>query len=93
MKIKVPAKTVEACDICQRQVGGGLLSKCVVCGKEYCHICEAIMCGCIHQPKICEHCGANEKVKSVVQRFAKPILTLILKRDTAMRRSAHRTIS
>ena len=88
MKIKIPAKTVEACDICGDPKGGGLLTKCVICGKEYCYTCEAIMCGCIHQPQICKKCGDNEKVKATVDRFAKPIMAVLRKRDTAMRRHA-----
>lgn len=79
MKIKVPSKTVEACDICERQCAGSLLTKCVICGKEYCHICEAIMCGCIHQPDVCKKCAAHDAVKATVERFA-PLLTGLLKR-------------
>lgn len=88
MKIKLAAKTVEACDICERQYAGSLLTKCIICKKEYCHCCEAIMCGCIHQPQICKKCGDNEKVRATVDRFADPIVAVLRKRDTALRRHA-----
>lgn len=86
MKLKIPATTVEACDICGQAKGGGLLTRCVVCRKEYCYTCEAIMCGCIHQPEICKPCGENAKVRAVVDRFTKPLMDILRKRDAAMRR-------
>lgn len=87
MKIKIPAKEIEACDICGRD-GNGCLTTCVVCGKRYCfRICEAIMVGCVHQPNVCKECGRNEKVEAVVEQYAKPLWALLKKRDAAMKRA------
>jgi hypothetical protein len=84
MKIKVPSKTVEVCDICQRQTGG-VLTKCVVCYKEYCHLCEAIMAGCVHQPDVCKECAEHPKVKAVVERYAPLLVKLLKQRDRALK--------
>jgi UDP-2,3-diacylglucosamine pyrophosphatase LpxH len=86
MKIKIPAKTVEACDVCKRE--SSWLTKCKVCARDYCHTCEAIICGCVHQPDICKECADKEKVRAVVEKFVKPISALLKKRDTAMRRAS-----
>jgi hypothetical protein len=84
MKIKVPSKTIEVCDFCKRD-GHGCLTRCVICGKDYCHSCEAMICGCIHQPEICKSCGENEGVKDVILIFAGKLKKLLHKRDYAMR--------
>lgn len=86
MKIKIPARTVEACDICSNEKPSSLLTKCLVCGKVYCHMCEAIICGCIHQPDVCKTCGAFDSVRAIVNRFVNPLQALLLKRDAALRR-------
>ncbi len=87
MKITVPSKEAEACDICEHTMSSrGLLTKCVVCSRDYCHICEAIMCGCMVQPQVCRKCAEIEGVKLVVQDFAVPITALLKQRDKAMRK-------
>ena len=92
MKIKVPSKTVEACDICERPVGGGLLTKCVVCGKEYCSTCEAIMCGCIHQPDVCKKCADHDAVKATVDKFAGPLMAVLKQRNAALAKHRRRVM-
>lgn len=84
MKIKVPAKTVEACDICKRECTGSLLTECVVCGKEYCHTCEAIMSGCIHQPDVCKRCAENKAVQAAVKTFAPSLVRALKARDVVL---------
>jgi len=84
MKIKIPAKTVDACDICERPSSIGLLDTCVVCRRKYCHTCEAIMAGCIHQPDVCKTCGALPKARETVERFAYPLLDVLKQRDKAL---------
>lgn len=89
MKIKVPAKTVEACDICERQSVGCLLTKCVVCSKNFCHTCEAIMAGCIHQPHLCRRCGKIESVRNIVNKFAPKLLSVLDRRDEELRKAVN----
>lgn len=84
MKIKVPSKTVEACDICGRQ--NSLLDECEVCKREYCFTCEAIICGCVHQPDVCRECAESDKVRAVILRFVKPLVDVLKKRTAALRR-------
>lgn len=84
MKIKVPSKTVEACDICKRETA--VLTACLVCGKEHCWICRAIMAGCIVQPDVCKECGDMEAVIKIVDRFTKPLAATVVKRRQALRR-------
>lgn len=81
---KIPAKTVEVCDLCSHQAPAGCLTKCVICQKDYCHTCEAIMCGCIHQPQICKKCAGNDKVIELVGKFAHPLLLVLNKRDKGL---------
>lgn len=84
MKVTVPSRTVEACDICHRQLGGGLLTKCIVCGKEYCHTCEAIICGCVHRPDLCKKCAEHESVREVVGNFSKPLSDVLKLREKSL---------
>ena len=90
MKIKVPSKTVEVCDRCRGERSAGLLTKCVACGREYCGTCEAIICGCIHQPDICQDCGETEEVRAVVMRYAPRLRAMLKQRDAAMRKAYDR---
>lgn len=84
MKVKVPAKTVDVCSLCQRPTS--VLDKCVRCGKDYCLVCRAIVMGCIHRVDICENCGRNEKVRTVIERFVPDFLKLIARRNAAIKR-------
>ncbi len=87
MKITIPQKQVEACDICERPVGGSMLTTCVVCGKEYCHLCEAIVAGCVHQPDVCKRCAESDSVRATVHRFSPKISRVLKARDRALRRA------
>ena len=84
MKIRIPSKTVCACDICERESASSLLDKCVVCGREYCCTCRAIMCGCVHQPDVCKKCGDNEAVRAAVETFAPRISRVLDARDVVL---------
>lgn len=84
MKIRVPSKTVEACDICRRE--SQCLTACVRCGKDYCHICEAIIMGCIHQPDLCKLCKDVAGVVTAIMKFSQPLRALLKKRDAAAKR-------
>ncbi len=84
MKVKIPSKTVEVCDLCRREIPSGCWSKCIICKKEYCRTCEAIIGGCIHQPKLCRECSKRDAVYDVVQRFASRIQRVLDDRDAAM---------
>lgn len=82
MKIKVPAKVVEVCDICTRQAP--FFTVCVVCQKRYCSTCEAIIGGCVHQPEVCKKCAEDELVTAAVKRFVKPLVDILDRRDKAL---------
>lgn len=84
MKIKVPSKTVEVCDVCSREVSGCLLTRCLVCTREFCYICRGIICGCIHEVDVCKNCDDDERVRGVVSKFAKPLSQILKKRDAAL---------
>lgn len=71
------------CDICQRPTSG-LLYKCACCGKEYCSTCEAIVCGCIHQPDICKSCGEIEGVKMAIEKYVNPLVKILSRRNRAI---------
>ena len=85
MKVKVPSKTVEVCDRCKRARDGGLLTVCVMCGREYCYACEAIMCGCVHQPDLCRDCGETDAAKAVVEKYAKRLARIVRQRVDALK--------
>lgn len=82
-KKRVPSKEVEVCDICGRELG--LLEKCVVCGQEYCHMCKAIVMGCVHRVQACKECGYQAAVLEVVRYFVKPLRKILERRDEALR--------
>ena len=89
MKIKIPSKTVDACDVCKRETI--CLTQCMICGRDYCHTCEAVIMACVHQPEVCKNCAdsatvTGEKVRSIVFDFAKPLVYLLKKRHAALGR-------
>ena len=85
MKIRVPSKTVEACDRCKRECAGSLLTTCIMCGREYCGTCEAIMCGCVHQPHLCRDCGETDGAKAVVEKYATRLARIVRQRVNALK--------
>lgn len=84
MKIKIPAKTVEACDICQHE--GCFLRRCLVCQREFCLTCQAIMAGCMIQPKVCKECDDRDDVRAVVERYSHDFVKTYKLRDKALGR-------
>lgn len=86
MKKRIPGKIIEVCDICERETAGCVLVRCIVCRKQYCITCEAIMVGCVHKPELCRECGRLDKVKAVIDRFVKPLLAVLDRRDKALAR-------
>lgn len=83
MKIERPSEIVEVCDLCQRQKI--YLKKCIVCGKDYCLLCESVIPGCMHQPGICKDCGGDQYVKDVVLKYSKDILNIVNRRDQELK--------
>lgn len=78
MKIKVPAKTEEVCDICH---GGGYLQTCKACGCRHCLICDYYLPGCIHKMDVCRKCCDRPEVKALAAKYAPEILRVLKKRD------------
>lgn len=77
-------KVAKICDVCHREVGW--LDKCIVCGKDYCVTCDAIMSGCIVKPDCCRECAKREDVKKIVYHFAKPIVDILKQRDSKLKK-------
>lgn len=84
MKIKIPSKTVEACDICHRETK--CLDKCLLCGKEYCYVCEPYLPGCRIKPNVCKNCDDRDDVKRVVAKYAKEFTRIDKLREQALAR-------
>ncbi len=85
MKLKIPAKTIEVCDVCQRE-NSSWLTDCTVCVKKYCLLCRAIIAGCVHEVDICKRCGDLDEVREVVDKFVKPLLKVLDERSKALKR-------
>lgn len=75
MKRRIPAQTVEVCDICGRD---GYLQTCLACGGRYCLLHNAYISGCIHSCDVCRKCSDDKRVIAVARKFA-PRITRILK--------------
>lgn len=86
MKRTIPAKTVEVCDICHREIVGEIASTCVVCGREHCYTCRGILCGCMVEAPVCHECSGREDVRQIVGRCADKIVPLVKKRNAVLRR-------
>lgn len=83
MRIKVPSKTVDCCDVCKRE--STVMDKCVCCGKDYCYTCRAIVFRCIHQPEICKQCGDIPAVLLAIQEMTESLCKLLKARDSRMK--------
>ena len=81
-KIK-PKEEVTICDICHREAI--IISKCPVCGCDYCLICDAIIGGCIHKIDICRKCGKREDVQEISKKYAPKIARVILARSKELK--------
>ena len=84
MKIKIPSKTVEVCDLCQRETG--VLTKCVICGKQYCYMCHPYLPGCMIEPHVCKKCDDRKDVQKVVQRYSHDFVKIFKLREKALDR-------
>lgn len=82
MKITIPAKVKEVCDICH---GDGFLQTCLTCKGRYCLTCDAIMAGCVHEVDVCRKCSDRQDVQILVKRWAPRISAVIKKRDNQLR--------
>lgn len=83
MKKEIPSRIIEVCDICNREEK--ILYKCIVCGKDYCMLCEAIIAGCIHKVTICKNCSKDEYVKEVISKYAKMLSFVLDDRDKELK--------
>lgn len=84
MRVKVPAKTVEVCDICGRQTT--ILEKCIVCKKDYCVVCVAYLPGCYIAPDVCKKCDDRPDVVKAVARYSAAFAKLYKLRDLALKK-------
>lgn len=89
MKIKIPAKTVEACDICKDTTS--ILTTCLVCGKEYCLRCQSYLPGCMIRPDVCKGCDDREDVKKIVARYSIDFVRICKLRTKALTRLLTKT--
>jgi hypothetical protein len=85
MKKRIPAQVIELCDVCGTKPGCSM-DKCVVCGRDYCLICRAIVSGCIHSVDICKDCGKDQVVEDTILQFSPKLVTVVRERDAALRR-------
>lgn len=80
MKTIIPAKEVDVCDICHREVD--LFDHCLFCGKEFCYSCAGrVIPGCIHEVNICKNCQKEPKVLEIIAKHAPLIKAAIVARD------------
>lgn len=84
MKLKVPSKTVEACDLCRRETS--VLTTCVICGKEYCYMCHPYLPGCMIEPHVCKKCDDRDDVKKVVARYSQNFVRIFKLREKSLAR-------
>jgi len=67
------------CDICEREVN--YLQKCIVCGKEHCITCDAVIPGCAVNVDCCKICAQRDDVIQIVKDSAEPIFDIVKKRN------------
>lgn len=91
MKVKVPSKTVICCDVCRRE--SVLLETCLICGKEYCFLCESYLPGCMIRPDVCKKCDDREDVIKVVARYSKDFVRIDKARAMALKRLRKKPVS
>lgn len=97
MKITIPEKEIEICDVCQRE-SSLRLDTCLFCGGRYCYTCRAIICGCVHEVDVCRKCDNNPVLLSIVMKHAAIINSAIEARDAeivsaSMREVDNKTVS
>lgn len=79
---------VEVCDLCGGEQPDYSLTACVVCGREYCLLCHAVVPNCRVPPKACRDCGKRADVTEVCDRYAKELGEVVGSRDSELRRLA-----
>ena len=85
MKINVPAREIEVCDVCQRTDAPGPLTTCNTCGREYCLTCNAIIPRCWFPPDVCRRCSGREDVGAIVIQYSDEITPIISRRTNALK--------
>jgi hypothetical protein len=88
MKLKKPAEEIEVCDYCSRS---GYLQTCIVCGGQYCLLCEGMISGCWISPRICKVCSTRKDVNLIVEKYAQKISPIIDVRTTELSRLLPKT--
>lgn len=78
MKITIPSKETEVCDICGRD---SYLQTCKACGGRYCLTCDSIITGCVHKLDVCRKCGKTEAVMAIAEKYAPRFVRVIKARD------------
>jgi hypothetical protein len=76
---KEVTKEIRICDVCERE--NTYLQKCIVCGKEYCLICQSIIPGCMISVGCCKVCADRDDVNEIVRKYAKPLSETKQQRD------------
>lgn len=82
MKVSIPAQEKEVCDHCGRD---GVLTTCLVCGKQYCLLCDCYLPGCMVRPDVCKKCDDRDDVKALSERYGKRLHKICVARDKEMR--------
>lgn len=77
--IIIPEKEVKICDLCEREIN--YLTKCKVCSKEYCILCNGAIAGCVHQPDLCNKCCNLNTVQDIVEKYVPDFLKIIRERN------------
>ena len=67
MKITQPKREIEVCDHCHRE---GFLTRCWVCGGQYCLTCDGTVARSWGFTDLCRACAKREDVVEVCRRYA-----------------------
>lgn len=81
MKVSIPAEEKEVCDTCERE---GHLTTCLVCGKQFCLLCQCYLVGCMVRPDVCKKCDDRDDVQQIAKQYGLKILKLTNKRDVEL---------
>jgi len=85
MKITLPSKEIEVCDICQPTKENQILYTCIFCRKRYWLSCKGGVVGAIKQPDICMNCEEDDNLIHIVERHAPLIKEAIERRDNEIK--------
>lgn len=81
MKLTVPAKVVDCCDLCRRHGSSIFLKKCLVCQRECCVACAGSVLSSVVGPDVCQACANLPYVEEICDRYAMRLLELLKQRD------------